>query len=163
MNKILYFLPDPESEDKQERRKNSPEGSFDYLTTSLEPVTRIDAYEYQQILEHGIRPLCEKDPYQIAGILTDVTKEMIHLRKHQEDLDKEGDEDYSEIWCQHLDRSDRRHPDTKETLVHTLTFACEKVYEKSPESIEGLDKNTEKSEMEGIQTVAPTPLYIEPR
>lgn len=140
LNKILYFLPDPESEDKQERRKNSPEGSFDYLTTSLEPVTRIDAYEYQQILEHGIRPLCEKDPYQIADILTDVTKEMIHLRKHQEDLDKEGDEDYSEIWCRHLDRSDRRHPDTKETLVHTLTFACEKVYEKSPESIEGLDQ-----------------------
>ena len=140
LKKILYFLPDPESEDKQERRKNSSEDSFDYLTTSLEPVTRIDAYEYQQILGHGIRPLCEKDPYQIAGILTDVTKEMIHLRKHQEDLNKEGDEDSSEIWCRHLDRSDRRHPDTKETLVHTLTFACEKVYEKSPESIERLDQ-----------------------
>ena len=165
LNKILYFLPDPESEDKQERRKNSPEDSFDYWTTSLEPVTRVDAYEYQQILEHGIRPLCEKDPYQIAVILTDVTARMIRLRKHQEDLnragdeykqaiselvelgfehqedlDKEGDEDSSEIWCRHLDRSDRRHPDTKETLVHTLTFACEKVYEKSPESIEELDQ-----------------------
>ena len=30
--------------------------------------------------------------------------------------------------------------DTKEMLVHTLTFACKKVYEKSPESIEGLDQ-----------------------
>ena len=140
LNKVLYFLPDPESEDKQERRKNSPEGSPDYWTTSLEPVTRIDAYEYQQILEHGIRPLCEKDPYQIAGILTDVTAKMIDLRKHQEDLNKEGDEDSSGIWCRRLNRSDRNYADTKEMVVHTLTFACEKVYEKSLESIEGLDQ-----------------------
>ena len=140
LNKVLYFLPDPESEDKQERRKNSHEGSPDYWTTSLEPVTRIDAYEYQQILEHGIRPLCEKDPYQIAGILTDVTAKIIYLRKHQEDLNKEGDEDSSEIWCRRLNRSDRNYADTKEMLVHTLTFACEKVYKKSPESIEVLDQ-----------------------
>ena len=140
LKKILYFLPDPESEDKQKKRKNSPEDSFDYWTTSLEPVTRIDAYEYQQILEQGIRPLCEKDPYQIAGILTDVTAEMIDLRKHHEDLDKKEDEDYSEIWCPRLDLSDRNYPDTKERLVHTLTFACEKVYEKSPELIEELDR-----------------------
>ena len=140
LNKVLYFLPDPESEDKQEKRKNSPEGSPDYWTTSLEPVTRIDAYEYQQILEQGIRPLCEKDPYQIADILIDVTAKMIYLRKYQEDLDKEGDEDYSEIWCRRLNRSDRNYADIKEMLVYTLTFACEKVYEKSPESIERLDQ-----------------------
>ena len=140
LNKVLYFLPDPESEDKQEKRKNTPEDSFDYWTTSLEPVTRIDAYEYQQILEHGMRPLCEKDPYQIACILTNATARMIRLRKHREDLDKGGDEDYSEIWCSRLDQSDRNYPDTKERLVHTLTFACEKVYEKSPELIEELDR-----------------------
>ena len=140
LNKVLYFLPDPESEDKQEKRKNSPEGSPDYWTTSLEPVTRIDAYEYQQILEQGIRPLCEKDPYQIARILTNVTARMIRLRKHREDLDKEGDEDYSETWCRRLNHSDRNYSDIKERLIHTLTFACEKVYEKSPESIERLDQ-----------------------
>lgn len=139
LNKILYFLPDPESEDKQKKQRNSPEDSFDYLATSLEPVTRIDAYEYQQILEQGIRPLCEKDPYQIARILIDVTASMIRLSKHQEDLE-EGEEDYSETWCRRLNRSNRNYPDSKERLVHTMTFACEKVYEKSPESIEELDQ-----------------------
>jgi len=141
LKKILYFLPDPESEDKQEKRKNSPEDSFDYLTTSLEPVTRIDAYEYQQILEHGIRPLCEKDPYQIADILTDVTARMIRLGKHQEELDKEGDKDYSETWCRRLNEvEDLGYSKSKEMLVHTLTFACEKVFEKAPGSVGGLDE-----------------------
>ncbi len=140
LNKILYFLPDPESEDKQEKQKNS-EGSPDYWTTALEPVTRIDAYEYQQILEQGIRPLCEKDPYQIARILINATERMIRLSKHQEDLDKEGDEDSSEIWCRRLNALDNLgYSKSKEMLVHTLTFACRKVYEKFPESVEELDQ-----------------------
>ena len=139
LNKVLYFLPDPASEDKQKRQKNSPEGSFDYMATSLEPVTRID--EYQQILENGIRPLCEKDPYQIARILIDATESMIRLSKHQEELDKEGDEDSSEIWYRRLNElDDLGYSESKEMLVHTLTFACEKVYEKSPESVEELDQ-----------------------
>ena len=140
LNKILYFLPDPESENKQARQRNSHEGSFDYLATSLEPVTRIDAYEYQQILEQGIRPLCEKDPYQIARILIEVTVRMIRLSKHQEDLDKEGDEDYSETWCQRLNEvDDLGYSKSKEMLVHTLAFACEKVFEKAPRSVGELD------------------------
>ena len=101
---------------------------------------RFDQWEYQQILEKGLRPLCEKEPYQIARILIDVTAKMIYLRKYQEDLNKEGDEDSSEIWCRRLNRFARDYADTKEMLVHTLIFACEKVYEKSPESIKGLDK-----------------------
>ena len=141
LNKVLYFLPDPESEKKQEKRKNSPERSPDYWAASLEPVTRIDAYEYQQILEQGIRPLCEKDPYQIARILTDVTARMIRLGKHQEDLNKEGDEDYSETWCRRLNKvDDLGYSESKEMLVHTLTFACEKVFEKAPGSVGELDE-----------------------
>ena len=141
LNKVLYFLPDPESEKKQEKRKNSPERSPDYWAASLEPVTRIDAYEYQQILGQGIRPLCEKDPYQIARILTDVTARMIRLGKHQEDLNKEGDEDYSETWCRRLNKvDDLGYSESKEMLVHTLTFACEKVFEKAPGSVGELDE-----------------------
>ena len=109
-------------------------------SSRLELSPRFDKREYQQILENGIRPLCEKEPYQIARILIDATASMIRLSKHQEELDKEGDEDSSEFWCRRLNRPTWPLLDTKEMLVHTLTFACEKVYEKSPESIEGLDQ-----------------------
>lgn len=149
LRKLVGFVPDPDAKEKQARRleildeatSHEPmSGYVEYVTTFLEPSPRFKEWEYAQILKNGIRPLCEKDPYQIARILTSVTVRMIYLRKYQEDLDKKGDEDSSEIWCRRLNRSDRRHPDTKEMLVHTLTFACEKVYEKSPESIEGLDQ-----------------------
>ena len=146
----VSFNADPMSEEKQARQledqgkisldPSSSLGIWKNMTTSLEPSPRFDQWEYQQILEKGIRPLCEKEPYQIVRILMDATATMIRLNKHQEDLDKEGDEDSSEIWCPQLNQSDRRHPNTKETLIHTLTFACENVYEKSPESIEGLDQ-----------------------
>ena len=122
LRKLVSFLSDPKR------------------TTRLELSPRFDQRKYQQILEKGIRPLCEKEPYQVARILINATASMILLSKHQEDLDKEGDEDSSEIWCRRLNRFARDYVDTKEMLVHTLAFACEKVYEKSPESIEGLDQ-----------------------
>ena len=149
LTKLVGFLPDPKAGEKQERRleildeTTSPEpmsGYVDYVTTVLEPTPRFEKWEYQQILEKGIRPLCEKEPYQIARILIDATATMIRLSKYQEELDEEGDADSSEIWCRRLNRSDRNYADTKEMVVHTLTFACEKVYEKSLESIEGLDQ-----------------------
>ncbi len=154
--KLIGFLPDPKAKEKQVRRLEiledgetrldpSPESSsgfeeMEYWKTDLKPSPRFDQWEYQQILEKGIRPLCEKDPYQIARILIDATASMIRLSKHQEELDKEGDEDSSEIWCRRLNRSVQNYAGTKERLVHTLTFACEKVYEKSSESIEALDQ-----------------------
>ena len=132
----VSFKADAMSEEKQARRLKNSKGR----KTFLEPSPRFDLWEYQQILENGIRPLCEKKPYQIARILIDATANMIRLSKHQEDLDKEGDADYSEIWCPRLNQSDQSYPNTKERLVHTLAFACETVYEKSPESIEALDQ-----------------------
>ena len=136
--KLIGFLPDPEAKEKerQARRLGNPKG----WATRLKPSPRSDKWEYQKILENGIRPLCEREPYQIARILIDATASMIRLSKHQEELDKEGDEDSSEFWCRRLNRPIGPLLDTKEMLVHTLTFACEKVYEKSPESIEGLDQ-----------------------
>ena len=156
LTKLVGFIPDPKAEEKRVRRleipedgetlhETSPESSprlelWEYWTTLLEPSPRFDQWEYQQILENGIRPLCEKEPYQIARVLIDATATMIRLSKHQEELDVEGDEDSSEIWCRRLNRFARNYADTKEMLVHTLIFACEKVYEKSPGSIEGLDQ-----------------------
>ena len=136
LTKLIGFLPDPKAKERQARRLGNPKG----WATRLNPSPRSDQWEYQQILENGIRPLCEKEPYQIARILIDATASMIRLSKHQEELDKEGDEDSSEFWCRRLNRPTWDLLDTKEMLVHTLTFACEKVYKKSPESIETLDQ-----------------------
>ncbi len=132
----VSFKADAMSEEKEARRLKNPKDR----KTFLEPSPRFDLWEYQQILENGIRPLCEKEPYQIARILIYATANMIRLSKHQEDLDKGGDEDFSKIWCPRLNQSDQNYPNTKERLVYTLAFACEKVYEKSPESIERLDQ-----------------------
>ena len=136
----VSFNADLMSEEKQARRLQNPGDEETFLETSLEPSPRFKEWEYQRILENGVRPLCKKDPYQIACILIAATANMIRLRNHQEDIDKEGDEDYSEIWCRRLKPSDRKSLGIKEMLVHTLTFACEKVYEKFPESVEGLDQ-----------------------
>ena len=154
--KLIGFLPDPKAKEKRLRRlenredgetrlETSPESSpgfeeWEYWTTELKPSPRFDQWKYLQILEKGIRPLCEKESYQIARILIDATASMIRLSKHQEELDEERDEDSSEFWCRRLNRPTWDLLDTKEMLVHTLTFACEKVYKKSPESIEVLDQ-----------------------
>ena len=156
LTKLVGFIPDPKAKEKQERRleiledeetlfETSSESPprfelWEYWTTLLEPLPRFEEWEYQQILEKGIRPLCEKEPYQIARILIDATASLIRLHKHQKDLDTERDIDPSEIWCPRLNQSDRKHPNTKETLIHTLTFACEKVYVNSPESVDALDE-----------------------
>lgn len=134
--KIVEFRRDPHEQEKRLRRKDNPEA----WDTSLEPVPRFDQWEYQQILEKGVRPLAEREPYQVARILIDAVASMIRLRMHPEDSEKGSDQDYSEIWCRRLDKPDRDYQDTKETLVQTLTFACEQVYENAPESIDALDQ-----------------------
>ena len=121
---VVSFRTDSMSEEKQAHR--------------LELSPRFEEWEYQQILEKGIRPLCEKEPYLIARIFIDATTSVIRLSRHRGYLNRE--EDSSEIWCPRLNQSDQNYLNTKEMLVHTLAFACEKVYEKSSESIEALDQ-----------------------
>ncbi|MGI6302685.1 MAG: hypothetical protein ACOX52_16735 [Verrucomicrobiota bacterium] len=137
MTKLLVsFREDPRSRDKQQLRKKKPKSSG----ASLEPVPRFPQWEYQQILEKGVRPLAEHEPYQVARILIDAVASMIRLGMHPEDFEKGSDQDYSEIWCRRLDKPDRDYQDAKETLVQTLTYACEQVYDKAPESIDALDQ-----------------------
>ena len=136
---LVKFESDPQSKNKQTRQK---ENSDDW-TTWLEPSPRFGHWEYQEILEKSVRPLAEKEPFKVAHILIDAVADMIRLHKHQEELDKDKDEDSSEIWWPQLDRRggrDSDYQDSKETLVYTLTFACEKVYEKLPDSIRPLDE-----------------------
>ena len=135
LSKVVDFQPDPQSEDKQARRR---EGQA--VMTLLEPVPRFCLWEYQKILNNGVRPLAEKEPYRVACILIDTVASMIPLTMHQEDIDKGSEQDISEIWCRRLDAADRDYEDSRATLVHILTFACEKVYEKSSESVADLDK-----------------------
>ena len=50
----------------------------------------LNSWEYSEIMSKGVRPLAEREPYQVARILIDATANMIRLRTHQEDLDKEA-------------------------------------------------------------------------
>lgn len=133
---VIAFHPDPKQDEKRARRKKSP----DVIGTLLEPAPRFDQWEYQQILEKGVRPLSEKDPHQVANILIKAVASAIRMSTHQEDLDEGRDEDLSEIWCRRLDKPVHTYMDAKESLVHTLMYGCEQVYEKAPEFIEALDK-----------------------
>lgn len=136
LSKVVEFRPDPQSEDKQTRRRKGQED----LMTLLKPAPRFGHRKYQEILKNGVRPLAEKEPYRVADLLIKKVAGMILLTMHQEDIDKGREEDISEAWCQRLDAADHDYEDSMATLVRTLTFACEKVYEKSSESVSALDK-----------------------
>ena len=131
---LVEFAPNPQSETKQKRRGENPTS----WGISLQPLPRIAPEEYAEIMSKGIRLLAEKEPYQLVRLLIDTTANMIHLGTHQKDPNKE--EDASELWCERLSESDSNYEDPKTTLVHTLTFVCEQVYEKSPDSIVALDE-----------------------
>ena len=136
LHKLLEFHQNPRKQEDRARREETPEN----WNTSLEPLPHFNQWKYQRILEKGVRPLAEHEPYQVARILIDAVASMIRLASHSEDSDKDWIEDYSEVWCQRLDKSDRTYQNVKETLVQTLTYACEQVYDKAPESIDALDQ-----------------------
>ena len=136
VSKLVSFQEDPRSQEKRSHRKDDPNAQY----TSLEPTSRFHQWEYQEILEKGVLPLAEKEPFRVARILIDATASMIWMGVHAEDLYKGQYQDYSEIWCPRLDKPDRDYQDTKEILVHTLTYACKQVYDKSPESVDVLDQ-----------------------
>lgn len=133
--KVVEFQPDQQAEDKQTLRKADPE----YWTTSLDPRPRFDDWAYQEILEKGIRPLSEREPYRTARILIDATANMIRLGFHQDDIEKSGGDDLSTIWCERVNESGE-YKVSQVSLVNALTFACEKVYKQAPESVASLDQ-----------------------
>jgi hypothetical protein len=134
--KLVEFRKDPCEQEKRSRRRENPEA----WDTSLEPIPSFEQWGYQQVLEKGVRPLAEREPYHVARILIDAVASMIRLGMHPEDFEKGRSEDLSEIWCRRLDQPDSDYQDSKETLVQTLTYACKTVYDKAPESIDALDQ-----------------------
>lgn len=134
--KIVEFRRDPREQEKETWREDDPEA----WDTLLVPAPRFDEWEYRQILEEGVRPLADREPYQVARILIDAVASMIRLGMHQQDFDKGIEEDSSEVWCRKLNKPDRDYQDIRGILVQTLTYACEQVYKKARESIDALDQ-----------------------
>ena len=132
--KVVEFQPDQQAEDKQARRRANPED----WTALLEPLPRFDEWEYYQILEKGVRPLAKREPYSTARILLDATATMIRLMFHNDDLEDSNDPTFFSF--RRVNELGGGPPDSKDILVHTLTFACEKVYEKTPEAVSALDQ-----------------------
>ena len=132
----VSFSPDPESQDNQARRRAN---SADWAT-SLGPPPGYDKWHYEQTLEKGVRPLAKREPFQTARILIDAVATMIHLRLHQDELERSGSNDYSAIWCPRVNEPGNGYRDSRADLVQTLTFACEQVYEKAPEAVAALDQ-----------------------
>lgn len=126
----------PETQYKQALHRAYPE----HWITSLGPWTRFHEWEYEEILEKGGRAMAEQVPYQTARILTYATAEMLSLKYPKDAQIKVAGNDYSMSWCRRVNVSTRNYPNPKEALVHALTFACEKVYEKEPESVSALEK-----------------------
>lgn len=134
---LVQFVADDQDKTKRKHRRKAPIDLDAIVTkmrdTRLKPTPRINNREYCKILSDGVRPLAEKEPYKVAHLLIDAAANMIRLRTHEENLEK--DIDYSEYWCERLTESESGYEDAKKSLVHTLTFACEQVYEKLPDSV----------------------------
>ena len=139
---LVAFLPDPKSEKKRKQRRDNTDDWREMIGTSLYPVSKFSHWEYSNIISKGIRPLAEKQPYKVACLLIATTADMIRLRTHQEDLDKE--EDYSNTWCPRLYEQDSDHENPEKILIYTLTYVCKKVFEKSPDKVTVLDKVLQK-------------------
>lgn len=140
-NALVKFVPHPEDEAKRKRREEEPKDLDTLLAmlsdTRLEPSPRFGSMEYCRILSEGVRPLVAKEPYKVARILIDTTANMIRLKTHRKNDGKDFDD--SKLWFQRLTESEDYYENAEKSLVHTLTFACQQVYEKSPDSVKDLD------------------------
>ena len=112
-------------------------------------VTLFSHGEFQYILDRGIRSLAQCEPQQTARILINALARRIGLEIN---LDADGHkEDISETWCRRLDKPENDYgpedddfggsgyKNPKKQLVYAIVFACNQVYEKSPDLVEDLD------------------------
>ena len=143
LTKVLVdFVPDPASKTKQEGRRKKPADAATIYGTQLEPLPRIDSSsvdsgEYHEIMTRGVRVLAEIVPYKVATTLIHTTVNMIRFQTHQSDFAEH--KDHSEVWCERLTKSESNFDDPKTTLIHTLVYACEQVYEQTSDAVPELD------------------------
>lgn len=120
---IVAFKPDP----KQAEKAQAKDTDADFLSR-LEPEPRFESWEFREILEKGVRPAAEKFPLPLSVTLVVAVRELLHL-KFPSPKERNGAlHDGSEVWCNDLGDVSSVHADPDELLVHTLCFACQKVY-----------------------------------
>ena len=133
---VVRFQSEPESTAKRNLRAELVEeeklGLESYWRTELKPTPRFEDRDYLRTLENGVLPLAEKEPVKVAHALIAATEKMIRFSSHQRDKD--------DIPWKRLDESVSGIPDSRAALILTLTQACEKIYERAPESIDDLDR-----------------------
>lgn len=134
--KLVAFVEDPQAEQKKKLYKKDP----DDPRCVLEAIPRFGTWEYQEILKKGVHPLATKAPWKLASILIEAVSEMNSLNSHSAEIHHKMREDYSEVWCRRLEKSEERYESSKQTLVHILTYACEVLYQKAPEHIPKLNE-----------------------
>ncbi|MDE0505985.1 MAG: hypothetical protein OXI86_18055, partial [Candidatus Poribacteria bacterium] len=139
---FVKFASDPQDKAKRKQREEKPTDLNAQIATladtRLEPSPRFNDFAYRKIMSEGVRPLVAKEPYKVARILIDATANMIRLRTHQADANKNFDD--SELWFERLTEFEDRYESAEKSLVHTLTFACEQVYVKTPKAVANLDE-----------------------
>ena len=135
--KIVEFRKDHDEQTKISQRQEDSEAP----DTLLRPTPHMTQWDYQEVLEKGVCVLVEREPYKVTRILIDAVASMVRLGMHPDDFERGGSEDYSEVWCRTLDGPVQGNSDIKESLVHTLTYACTQVYDKAPDSIYALDQS----------------------
>lgn len=139
--KVIEFHSAPQSEEEKQERRNREPGN-QHVFNHLSP--RFDDWEYREIMEKGVRPLAEKEPWAVARILIDAAASMIRMTMHPEDMDEtEGAKRYEIFSDRALDGADYTYmdSDSKWCLVQVMKFSCEKVFEKSPGFIELLNES----------------------
>ena len=127
---LVEFAPDPEYSRKQMLYEEDPRN----FTALLKPYPRMEQWEYITLMQKGIRALAESEPFKTSCLLMKATVNMIYMEMYRADLAKRGEQDYSHIRYPKLRGREGSYTQPRESLVYTLTFACEKVYEKSDES-----------------------------
>ena len=137
---LIGFQPDLKDKEKRARYTEDPASLFSHL----EPVCRFRSWDYREIMTEGIQPLIEKEPLKTACILISAVTRMTYLGMHQDLIERDGDEDHSEVWYPRLRGKYAGYGEPKELLIYTMTSACEQVYRQDPDSIEALDEKLRK-------------------
>ena len=124
--RLIFFYPDPLEAEKKARAQKDP----DDWTTSLSPAPRFQEWEYQQILENGVRPLASASPLSTAKLLIRAVAQMARLEtgKPAGIVDWR---DASEIWAPRVDERRGPYSNPQCDLIVALTNACENVYGQS--------------------------------
>jgi hypothetical protein len=130
---IVGFANDPTAEEKLARQRVDPSD----WTTGLEPQPKLDYWEYQELLEKGIRVLAKAAPLETARLLISAAAEMLNLKSAKDD---EQWRDTSEIWSPRVDQPERYETEPKAALIRTLTYSCEQVYEQASENSATIEK-----------------------